>query len=649
MATIEYLLIGERDNLSRLESAIQIAQQKSENENENFMNALFTELGMMEGINSFLVRSDSEIDWNTTYSVVKGMVVITTEDGLLHPVMLVKENTNYSDNANLNQIIKFLNNSIRVDQTRYYDRANCWTTGSEGHFPEKYHVNCDKVCTAGVDDYFMNEQDVINVFKNKLSIPDSICSIVGITEWCEHEEIECDIKEVEKRYTFNIDRGDCGIDLEQMLADARPADSEAAIDNLFRQIYNEVTPCISISKGCRIGGKLSYSGKTLLFAYKIEKELLGKYIIGFGCKEVKDSYFVGQDYKDQPEASVTGGMDVEDTLFAYIETENTEYLRIAAETGHKDAQFMYYKKLDLDDESASLPWLIKAAENGHAEAQYELYRKYHNIDEEIRTPSDDENEMLWLKRSADAGYKDALERIIDEELDDEEMYEYLLKAADAGVDRVYDKLGRLAYDKQEHAEAARWWSKGVWRNKDKYGEILFDGLGVEHDYVKALECYKNNASDIFDLMRKMGIEPSPDKAKTIVWEIIAERKKKEMIKAANVAIDREDYEKCIELYDKAGGIEALNGASDFNNYAWSYCMTGQYDKAVDPALKAVELDSNGANLDTLATAYEGLGRYDEALKYYEQSRDAYLADEDEYSAESESKKIKALQQKKHKK
>ncbi len=634
--------------MSRLESAIQIAQQKSENEDVNFMNALFTELGIMEGINSLLVRSDSEIDLNTSYSVVEGMKVITTDDGLLHPTMLIKENTDYSDNTNLNHIIEVLNNSIYVDQTRYYDRDNCWTTGSEGQFPEKYHVNCEEVCTLGVDDYFMDEEDVINVFKNKLSIPESICSIGGITEWCEQEDIECDIDEVEERYTMNIGRGDCGLDLEQMLSDARPADSESAINDLFRKIYNEVSPCISISKGIRIGGKLSYNSKTLLFAYKIEKELLSKYIIDFGCKEVKDSYFVGQDYDDKQGDFSTEEMSVEDALFAYIDTKNIEYLKIAAETGHKEAQFMYYKDLRFDDEPASLPWLIKAAENGHAEAQYELYSKYHNIDEQMRTPSDDENEMLWLKRSADAGYKKALECIIDEELDDEDLYEYLIKAADAGVGGVdvFDKLGRLAYDKQEFAEAARWWSKGVRRNKEKYGEILFDGLGVEPDYLKALECYKRFASDIFDLMRQMGIEPSQEKAKRIVSKIIAEIRQKKLIQAANDAICDEDYEKCIELYDKAGGIEVLSKASDLNNYAWSCCMTGQYDKAVEPALKALELDCSGFILDTVATAYEGLGRYDEALKYYEQSRDAYLADEDEDSAESESEKIKALQEKK---
>ena len=150
MAIIEYLLIGEKDSLTRLESAIQIAQKKSDNEDVNFMNALFTELGIMEGINSLLVRSDSEIDWNTSYSVVEGMRVITTDDGLLHPTMLIKENTDYSDNTNLNHIIKVLNNSIRVDQTRYYDRDNCWTTGSEGQFPEKYHVNCEEVCSKVV-------------------------------------------------------------------------------------------------------------------------------------------------------------------------------------------------------------------------------------------------------------------------------------------------------------------------------------------------------------------------------------------------------------------------------------------------------------------------------------------------------------------
>ena len=147
-------------------------------------------------------------------------------------------------------------------------------------------------------------------------------------------------------------------------------------------------------------------------------------------------------------------------------------------------------------------------------------------------------------------------------------------------------------------------------------------------------------------MRQMGIEPSQEKAKRIVSKIIAERRQERLIQAANDALCDEDYEKCIELYDKAGGIEVLSEASDLNDYAWSCCMTGQYDKAVESALKALELDCQGAILDTIATAYEGLGRYDEALKYYEQSRDAYLADEDEDSAESESDKIKALQEKK---
>lgn len=86
-----------------------------------------------------------------------------------------------------------------------------------------------------------------------------------------------------------------------------------------------------------------------------------------------------------------------------------------------------------------------------------------------------------------------------------------------------------------------------------------------------------------------------------------------------------EYEKALENYQKVLSIKEKNFepnhpliASSYNNIAWTYCLLERYGEALPWAEKCI------ANyplvphfIDTLATAYQGLGRIEEAIEQFE--------------------------------
>lgn len=614
---IEYILIGEELSLFRLQSAIQMAQEKSESEGVNFMSVLFTLLEMMKGDSSALMRSKPNIDWDAMFVVKHPKLKVDRDNGLVDTVLLINQYTDDSSNGNIDIIIKAFQRRIRINQMRCYD-GECWTTSFTG-YPERYHVDCDEVCTLGEDDYFLTEEDVIKAFREKLSLPETISSVDEVQQWCNENDIECNIAEVEVRplpaseYIRN-----CGLNLDLMLEDAGPSDWKAAVWDMLKQIYNELTPCVDWVTRVRFNDDLKYCGPIILFDYKIERTSLAKYILDFGCEEVKDAYFVGKAYETEISESQAKEMSMEDALLAYIKTENIDCLKIAAERGNADVQYMYAQKIQSDDEFGYIHWLSMAAENGNAEAQYELSQIYAAVDSDLRTESDDEKEMLWLKRAADSGNKNAQNEMI-------------------------DRLGLEAYDNHDYAKAEQYWSRYVSdSNRSKLLEIYYEGLGVEPDYVKALEYVNDDASDVLNLMRKMNMEPAQQIAKEIATKYINQKKQEDLLVEATEAAVNEDWERSVALYDEAGGPDVLPNSGILNFYAWGCCELGQYEKADNPASKAVLLAPCGSFLDTLATACEGLGKYEKALKCYEQSRDAYLSEDQKEYADREAAKHDAL-------
>lgn len=60
----------------------------------------------------------------------------------------------------------------------------------------------------------------------------------------------------------------------------------------------------------------------------------------------------------------------------------------------------------------------------------------------------------------------------------------------------------------------------------------------------------------------------------------------------------------------------------YNRIAWVLCLMHEYKEALVWVQKLIkEKKDNAEYLDTIATAYRGLGRYDEALKYYQKALD----------------------------
>jgi tetratricopeptide (TPR) repeat protein len=56
-------------------------------------------------------------------------------------------------------------------------------------------------------------------------------------------------------------------------------------------------------------------------------------------------------------------------------------------------------------------------------------------------------------------------------------------------------------------------------------------------------------------------------------------------------------------------------AREYNQYAWLVSNTeGDYAKALDYSLKSLELELDGAKLDTCARCYFALGEFDNAIR-----------------------------------
>ena len=86
------------------------------------------------------------------------------------------------------------------------------------------------------------------------------------------------------------------------------------------------------------------------------------------------------------------------------QTLAVEAMRGSAEAATKISLFYGFVLLNPIEERR---WALIAAENGDPVAQYNVYEDFMNNDTDL----DRERALFWLKKSADAGYKDAQEKL----------------------------------------------------------------------------------------------------------------------------------------------------------------------------------------------------------------------------------------------
>lgn len=165
-------------------------------------------------------------------------------------------------------------------------------------------------------------------------------------------------------------------------------------------------------------------------------------------------------------------------------------------------------------------------------------------------------------------------------------------------------------------------------------------LGEEYATLEKIEAYCEE-NDL--LCYHCEIELDPDLEETICKKGIDW-----IIKEANYARrSNHDYEQSIHYYGLIGE-EAIKYCG--NNYAWTYCCAGKYEKALEVLndylqnyydCEEDEVDY-AAVLDTLGEIYQGLGQYEKAVETYQKSLDLYKQGGCKSGASDERKKIKAL-------
>lgn len=80
----------------------------------------------------------------------------------------------------------------------------------------------------------------------------------------------------------------------------------------------------------------------------------------------------------------------------------------------------------------------------------------------------------------------------------------------------------------------------------------------------------------------------------------------------------ENYQKALSIREKDFDPNHPMVATSYNDIAWTYCLLGRYAEALPWAEKCVAACPLVPYfVDTLATAYQGLGRLEEALEQFE--------------------------------
>ena len=90
-------------------------------------------------------------------------------------------------------------------------------------------------------------------------------------------------------------------------------------------------------------------------------------------------------------------------------------------------------------------------------------------------------------------------------------------------------------------------------------------------------------------------------------------------------LDKGEYQKALDAYNKVIKIYALDGPS-FYNRGTAYLGLGKYNEAIKDFLKSIKYDNEKGNqyaYNNIAVAYDNLGDYKNALKYINLAIDAY--------------------------
>ncbi|WCM53272.1 sel1 repeat family protein [Pseudomonas sp. WJP1] len=200
------------------------------------------------------------------------------------------------------------------------------------------------------------------------------------------------------------------------------------------------------------------------------------------------------------------------------------WLRKAAELGHADAQYDLALMFHLgqgvtQDDSVAFHWIRMAAEQGHVEAEYVLGTLYGSG---LGVPRDDSLALQWLRRAAEKGNAEA-QNLVGYFLavgrgttqDDAAAVEWLRKAAEHGHAEAQNNLGLMYHQgrglPKDDVLALRWFrtaaEKGHAAAQINVGQIYEKGEGVARDDEQAIfwlrKATENGNSDAMNRLQAL--------------------------------------------------------------------------------------------------------------------------------------------------
>ena len=350
-----------------------------------------------------------------------------------------------------------------------------------------------------------------------------------------------------------------------------------------------------------------------------------------------------------------------------------KWYTIAAEQGNHEAQrnlgYVYLKGKGVGkDVGKAFELYSKAAEQGNMVAQRMLGHMYFKG---IGVGQDYAKAFEWFQKGASQGCAYSQERLgwmyykgLGVSRDYGKAFEWYTKAAEQGDSTGQKALGHLYYKGlgvgRDYDKAFEWSMKAAEQgeafSQRRIGEMYFRGLGVDQDYdkafvwtMKAAEQGDASAQRWIGEMYLRGHSVGQDDGKALEWFLKAAEQGDSLAQRMIGSLYSEgrgveqDYGKALEWFLKA----AESGRpSALNSVAWTYHLTGEYEKALPWAEKAVEARPDDPNVvDTLATVYEGLGRDEEALEQFEKCLRMYEEKGNEEGKQHTVVKINALKEK----
>ncbi|KAJ2159780.1 Small glutamine-rich tetratricopeptide repeat-containing protein 2 [Coemansia sp. RSA 552] len=153
-------------------------------------------------------------------------------------------------------------------------------------------------------------------------------------------------------------------------------------------------------------------------------------------------------------------------------------------------------------------------------------------------------------------------------------------------------------------------------------QCISDAFGLDLDnaaQAKELSLKPHSLDKVFDVymatQAKLGSEQSADKSRGPSED---DKKKADEFKAeGNRLVMQKDYAGAAAAYSKAIDLVTDN-AVYYGNRAAAYSQSGEHEKAVADATRALEIDSSyGKGYSRLGLAYFGLGKFAEAAEAYE--------------------------------